>query len=336
MAEGTRLSQLSETVNNLQGVTIALKEEQSRHGMLIEGVLQQLNNLASSYGSLVQITTNLSPGEGTSNSVKVNANPLFDGRRGIQARSLRKPKLYLLEGMEFEGEGEEELEEEETFQQPDTETIPVVQQAEMLGVSLHAIVGAPSPKTMRLVGKIGTCSVIVLIDIDSTHSFIDVNVARRAKLPVKEGHLAVQVANGDTLPCFGYCKAVLLKMQSCNILANLFLLTLGGCDVVLRVDWLRSLGTIQWNFVDLSMSFLMEGENLCLQGLRLPEKAIEEEHSLSKAALVEGRGIWLQLMEISDSPGGAPVEPAIQAVLNKFETVFAEPNGLPPLRSHDH
>ena len=69
-------------------------------------------------------------------------------------------------------------------------------------------------------------------------------MARRAKLPVEEGHLVVQVANGDTLPCLGCCKAVLLKMQCCNILANLFLLTLGGCDVVLGVDWLRSLGTI--------------------------------------------------------------------------------------------
>jgi len=39
MAEGTWLSQLSETVNNLQGVTTALKEEQFRHEMLIEGVL---------------------------------------------------------------------------------------------------------------------------------------------------------------------------------------------------------------------------------------------------------------------------------------------------------
>lgn len=57
--------------------------------MLIEGVLQQLNNLASSYDSLVQITTKLNSGEGTSNNVKVNVNPLFDGHGGIQARSLR-------------------------------------------------------------------------------------------------------------------------------------------------------------------------------------------------------------------------------------------------------
>ena len=101
------------------------------------------------------------------------------------------------------------------------------------------------------------------------------------------------------------------KNAMLNILANLFLLALGGCDVVLGVDWLRSLGTIQWNFADLSMSFWVEGKKLLLQGLRLPEKTIQEEHNLSKVALVEGRRIWLQFMEINDSLGGASVEPAI-------------------------
>ena len=105
-----------------------------------------------------------------------------------------------------------------------------------MGISLHTIVGAPSPKTTRLVRKLGECSVIVLIDTGSTHGFIDVNVARRAKLPVEEGHLAVQVSNRDTLPCLGFYMVVLLKIRCCNILVNVFLLTLGGCDVVLGVD----------------------------------------------------------------------------------------------------
>ncbi|KAL9399299.1 hypothetical protein Peur_008260 [Populus x canadensis] len=93
--------------------------------------------------------------------------------------------------MEFKEEGEEELEEKETFNQPNTETILAIQQADLLGISLHAIAGAPSPKIVRLVGKIGTCSIIVLINIGNTHCFIDVNVVRKEKLLVEEGHLAV-------------------------------------------------------------------------------------------------------------------------------------------------
>lgn len=85
-------------------------------------------------------------------------------------------------------------------------------------------------------GKIGTCSFIILIDIGSTHSFIGEKIAKRVKLLVESGQLTVQVINRDTLPCMGCCKTVLLKMQGCKVLANLFLLTLGGCDVVLGVD----------------------------------------------------------------------------------------------------
>ena len=67
--------------------------------------------------------------------------------------------------MEFEREGEENLKEKETFDHLVIETIPTVQQVELLGISLHAIARASSPKTMRLVGKIGECSVIILLGV---------------------------------------------------------------------------------------------------------------------------------------------------------------------------
>lgn len=40
MAEGTRLTQLSNTVKQLQEMTTVLTKEQSKHGKLMERVLQ--------------------------------------------------------------------------------------------------------------------------------------------------------------------------------------------------------------------------------------------------------------------------------------------------------
>ena len=54
----------------------------------MEGILQQLNNLASSYDSLMHVINWESLGEGTSQNTRVHANPLFEGSGGIQARSL--------------------------------------------------------------------------------------------------------------------------------------------------------------------------------------------------------------------------------------------------------
>lgn len=56
------------------------------------------------------------------------------------------------------------------------------------------------------------------------------------------------MANGATLPCIGYYKAIPLKLQDYSCVANLYVLKLGGCDLVLGVDWLKDLGSILWNF----------------------------------------------------------------------------------------
>ena len=110
MTKGTRLSQLSETVKQLQEVTKGLTEEQSKQGKLMEKVLQQLNSMASSFDSLVQVTNRRNSGEGTSQTTRVHANSLFEGHGGIQARSLRldfphfdggDPSEWILKAQQF-------------------------------------------------------------------------------------------------------------------------------------------------------------------------------------------------------------------------------------------
>uniref|UniRef100_A0A6N2MU44 Replication factor A C-terminal domain-containing protein n=1 Tax=Salix viminalis TaxID=40686 RepID=A0A6N2MU44_SALVM len=61
-----------------------MAESQTKQGVLMEKILQQLNRLASSYDSLVQITARNQSGGGTSSNVRVNVNPLFEGHREIQ------------------------------------------------------------------------------------------------------------------------------------------------------------------------------------------------------------------------------------------------------------
>lgn len=119
---------------------------------------------------------------------------------------------------------------------PYIEIEAVMQQAQHLGISLHAIVGSSSPKTTRLVEKIKSQPVIILIDTSSTHIFMDVNVARKTKLPVEFSQLVVQVANGKSLPFHGCCKAVHFALHPYEFSTNLYLITQGRCDIVLGVD----------------------------------------------------------------------------------------------------
>lgn len=77
--------------------------------------------------------------------------------------------------MEWEPKTRDEAKMEEDPRDPEIDTEMEAPVAELLGTSLHAIVGAPSPKTMKLIEKLNPC-IDVLIIICNTHSFINVNV----------------------------------------------------------------------------------------------------------------------------------------------------------------
>jgi hypothetical protein len=57
---------------------------------------------------------------------------------------------------------------------------------------------------------------------------------------------------------------------------DFYVLPLGGCDVVLGTDWLKKLGTIEWNFQELTMEFTISGQKHSLHGLRLKQLCLVE------------------------------------------------------------
>ena len=122
---------------------------------------------------------------------------------------------------------------------------------------------------------------------------MDPNVAKRAKLVVGESHLIVKVANGDNIPCIDYCRAVAIHLKNFKTNANLYVLTLGGCDVVLGVDWLSSLESIALNFSYLTMKFNFKGSEVQLQRIQLPKATVEDEESAPKFHKGSIKGIWL-------------------------------------------
>jgi hypothetical protein len=50
-----------------------------------------------------------------------------------------------------------------------------------LEISIHAISGIPTPNTMRIIGTIQQQRVVILVDLGSTHNFLDPSVVKRTR-----------------------------------------------------------------------------------------------------------------------------------------------------------
>ncbi|GJU62053.1 retrotransposable element Tf2 [Tanacetum coccineum] len=60
--------------------------------------------------------------------------------------------------------------------------------------------------------------------------------------------LDVSVANGNVMSCLYECKGFTWIFQGVTYTADVMILPLGGCDMVLEIQWLATLGSIHWNF----------------------------------------------------------------------------------------
>jgi hypothetical protein len=114
--------------------------------------------------------------------------------------------------------------------------------------------GISSVETMKLRVYLGVASIDALVDSGSTHSLISVATAGRLHfLPIHRLGLQVTVANGDMVRSTDICKDVRFCIDE-EFVMGFFVIPLAGYEMVLGVQWLRTLGPILWDFTNACMS----------------------------------------------------------------------------------
>jgi hypothetical protein len=63
------------------------------------------------------------------------------------------------------------------------------------------------------------------------------------------------IANGGSMKCGGCCENVRLQIDDYHLKSHMFAIDMGGCDIVLGADWIRTLGPILMDLKDLTMQF---------------------------------------------------------------------------------
>nr|GFC50749.1 transposon Ty3-G Gag-Pol polyprotein [Tanacetum cinerariifolium] len=225
---------------------------------------------------------------------------------------------------------------EETENENPTNDALETQANEVQGeISFHAISGAILPQILRLPKRIQNKDVVVLVDGGSTHNFVEQELVNRLGLQVDPTvNFSVVVANREKLACTGRVRNISLVVHGYVISTDFFVLPVAACPIVLGVQWLKTLGHIEFDFNNLTIGFHIAGSHHKLQGLKASELFALKSHELmgicDAALLLQIVSVLPQVQpELSPSP-------AIQEVLTDFCKVFQDPSGLPPPRFHDH
>jgi hypothetical protein len=122
-------------------------------------------------------------------------------------------------------------------------------------IFLNTITNLSSTETMQLHVQVREATLAALVDSGSTHSFILATAARRLDLQsALRPSLIVRVANGDRVASDGVYHATRVLIGSEEFTLDLFVIPLDDFEMVLGVQWLRSLGLILWDFDRCRMS----------------------------------------------------------------------------------
>ena len=132
------------------------------------------------------------------------------------------------------------------------------------------------------------------------------------------------IANGGSMKCGGHCENVRLQIGDYNLKSHMFSIDMGGCDIVLGAEWLKTLGPILMDFKELTMQFDQEGQQYKFQGITTGFPEIISSHRMENLLKKGHFGVISQLHAIQEIE--TPFMPQdLQSILSKHQFVFSTP-----------
>nr|GEV70443.1 transposon Ty3-G Gag-Pol polyprotein [Tanacetum cinerariifolium] len=101
----------------------------------------------------------------------------------------------------------------------------------------------------------------------STHNFVQPEVLEKMKLPITTmKQFKVYIGSGETLLCENLCSRVKLDIQGLSMEVDLYVLSMKGSDIMLRIQWLQKLGKVTHEYLQQTMEFILGETQYTLQG----------------------------------------------------------------------
>ena len=127
-----------------------------------------------------------------------------------------------------------------------------------------------------------------------------------------------------------------IALPEITVVADFLPFDLGGSDIILGIQWLRTLGDMTVNWQELWMQFWVDDRLVKITGDPTLSKSLVSGKTLCKMLQQEVEGFWVQLASAEETGRSPTIPREIHAILEGFPDVFNMPSGLPPNRSHEH
>lgn len=226
------------------------------------------------------------------------------------------------------------------------------EQGDPVQMLIHALTGEAAMRPSRLLVLWGKRTILILVDSESSHNFLDIKLARELSLPVRGVKpLAVTVADGNQVRGAKKCKGFCWKMQGKQFCTDALLLPLSEYDLILGAQWLKSIKKITWDYEGKTLQFDYEGKHItlhtsCKEGTKWIQEGkmlhtLQREEQFDKAkfffilpmpGVVFEQNNNFSCHQMSMENNSTELQP----LLEEFADVFEEPKSLPPARNFDH
>lgn len=209
-------------------------------------------------------------------------------------------------------------------------------------LSQAALRGTPSPRTLRVQGKVGKLTVTILIDSGSSHNIMQPRIAEFLALPmVPLAPFSVIVGNGDSIQCFGSCPKVKVTLADHIFTIPSYILPIHGADLVLGVQWLQTIEVFLSDYSVPSIQFTYNHKPITLTGSHSVTPTHTSYAQFCRLLFTDSIAS-MHTVTVNSIPENTAsfdtfkLHPSVAALLHEFLRVFSTSQGLPPPRPHDH
>lgn len=142
------------------------------------------------------------------------------------------------------------------------------------------------------------------------------------------------VKNGNEVLCQQLYVGVTITIQNQDFTMDLYALPLCGADIVLGVQWLKSLGLVLTYYNDLTMKFITNGHIVELKGDTNCDLHSMTPTQLRRMVRTDSASACFHIRLIPpELPSTKTLYPEIDTLLCTFSPLFQTPTTLPPSRT---